>query len=612
MITKERLLFITSLICVVVLTIPKPAGIVFSVLVGLFIFISIKKYPSSKSITNKSLLKGILTLFPMFLLFVLSVKGNVYVTIIVSILCFLIGSYFILTIENASEDITQSGDKDFRYTRSIIAFYLLFAFCTMLFCSQSSPLYSMNYWNDTNLYHTVTKSMLRGKVLYRDIHDQKGPMMFFSYIPSLLISQTGFFGMYIFESVLFFVYLLISIKTISLFRMINTEIVVLLPLFSLTIYTTNAFYLGGSAEEIMLPLSAYAIYIGLRAIINRRMFLPKEAIIIGVLSGITFWTKFTLCGLYLGFLIFVLIYSIKTKRIKELFRLILSYLIAFVATSIPVFIYFLANNSIKYLFSGYFYSNVFVYINARTSNNTMELSSDNVIIKQLSILVQNYDMNQLVALLIFIGIVFILHSKNKHLTTFLFTTLITSYIAIFGSGFMCSYYFLGLAHFSVLGVIPSISIINRTLNIIENKIIKRSILVYSVLIGAACLIIGTPSLFMINNNREDYPIYQFSDKINSIEDPKILNYGCIDTGIFMATDELPYNTHYCMLSDKEVYIQDQNDLIAEKSPDYIITMDYIYIWDGYRLCDTASIANRDPDGLIVFDTYFLYEKTDLD
>ena len=54
--------------------------------------------------------------------------------------------------------------------------------CSLLFitiCSKSSFLYPMNDWVDTQCFFTVGKAMVNGKVLYADIYEQKGPLLYF-------------------------------------------------------------------------------------------------------------------------------------------------------------------------------------------------------------------------------------------------------------------------------------------------------------------------------------------------------------------------------------------------------------------------------------------------
>ena len=60
-------------------------------------------------------------------------------------------------------------------------------YCTFLsvifitLCSKCSFLYGFNEWVDTNCLFTVGKSMMNGKVLYKDIFDHKGPLIYLLY-----------------------------------------------------------------------------------------------------------------------------------------------------------------------------------------------------------------------------------------------------------------------------------------------------------------------------------------------------------------------------------------------------------------------------------------------
>ena len=56
-------------------------------------------------------------------------------------------------------------------------------------CSLSSPLYAFNTWVDANCFMTVGKSMLYGLVPYRDLYEQKGPLLYALYALCYLVSH---------------------------------------------------------------------------------------------------------------------------------------------------------------------------------------------------------------------------------------------------------------------------------------------------------------------------------------------------------------------------------------------------------------------------------------
>ena len=77
----------------------------------------------------------------------------------------------------------------------------------LVLCSKSSPLYVLNDWMDANIFFTMGKSMFRGKVLYRDVFDHKGPVLYFLYGLASLIDYTGFTGVLVVEIIAFALFL---------------------------------------------------------------------------------------------------------------------------------------------------------------------------------------------------------------------------------------------------------------------------------------------------------------------------------------------------------------------------------------------------------------------
>ena len=69
----------------------------------------------------------------------------------------------------------------------------------LLFASQCSPLYPINLWDDANCLLTVGRVMQRGGVLYRDIYEQKGPLLYLIHALAACISDTSFWGVYVLE-----------------------------------------------------------------------------------------------------------------------------------------------------------------------------------------------------------------------------------------------------------------------------------------------------------------------------------------------------------------------------------------------------------------------------
>ena len=93
------------------------------------------------------------------------------------------------------------GLKEAALPRKIERFLYVLA-CSVIFItlnSQSSPLYPLNTWDDVNTIYTVGKSVLRGMVPYRDLYEQKGPLLLFMQAPAAAISFTTHHGLWLIE-----------------------------------------------------------------------------------------------------------------------------------------------------------------------------------------------------------------------------------------------------------------------------------------------------------------------------------------------------------------------------------------------------------------------------
>ena len=70
-----------------------------------------------------------------------------------------------------------------------ILFFLFAALAAVLsltVCTKSSFLYPLNDWVDVHCYFTVGRGILHGMVPYRDLYEQKGPLVYFLYYIHIL------------------------------------------------------------------------------------------------------------------------------------------------------------------------------------------------------------------------------------------------------------------------------------------------------------------------------------------------------------------------------------------------------------------------------------------
>lgn len=243
-------------------------------------------------------------------------------------------------------------------TKNIICLFII-AVGVMLFCTKSSPLYPFNDWGDANIYFTIGKGVIHGQVPYRDLFDYKGPLIYMLYGIGGMISERTFFGVWLLEILAAAFFLIYSYKTVLL--LCKNKVLLLMPAFAAIIYAANHMRHGGSAEEFCIPFLVYGLYISVKWLKRQEMVSNREVLFIGITSGCVLWTKYTMLGFYVAWIIIPAGIMIYRKQWTKLFRTLMTIGIGVVLVTIPILLYFGVNHSLKDLVTVYFYNNIFLY-----------------------------------------------------------------------------------------------------------------------------------------------------------------------------------------------------------------------------------------------------------
>ena len=245
----------------------------------------------------------------------------------------------------------------------VILFSIILAFICISINSTHSMLYKFMEGQDVHCFITTARCMLRGDVLYKDIYEPKGPLLYFLYVVALIINSNSFIGVFTLEVILFSVYIFFAYKIVALF-VENTIIRYILTVITGLITCSDvAFNGGGQCEELTLPFLCISMYIVLKYFSKRYPQAIKsiDVFLIGCCFSVVFWMKYTLCGMYIGIIILIIILQIKNKTVKKIFQYALIFVLGFLFLSIPVIIYFVQNGGMKPLFDVYFYQVIFKY-----------------------------------------------------------------------------------------------------------------------------------------------------------------------------------------------------------------------------------------------------------
>lgn len=515
-----------------------------------------------------------------------------------SVILLVSSSYFIYkviceinNVINSIENEKSSNFGDIFINPKI--YCIICSIITITICSKSSFIYPLNDWVDSNIYFTIGKSILKGKVIYRDLLDQKGPVIYFIHSLASIISFDSFIGMYIIETIACFFYLFYINKIVEFY--IPKKGLLLMPVVSILTYSIPAFCHGDSAEELCLPFIAYAMYIGLKCIKESRFLRRNESLLLGIIGGIVFWIKFTLVGIFVGMFIPLALLAIKERNIKEIFISILFILVGFIIISIPVIIYFLMNNALIDLYNVYFYDNLFLY----TSDVGNSLVSKLIYgINKGYINIRTF--NEINMILIIIGLIYSYYSFQKEEILLIISMLLFSFTFVYAGGKGLAYYSLILSPLNIWGLIFVYKIISKYIIIDSFDYLKISI---SLLLLIVLLATCTGNRYLMFEKKSNMPQYRFKETIDTVEDPTLLNYCFLDGGFYTTANIVPNKRVFCLINYPTSELIDvQGEYCNNGEIDFIVARDTELNFDLYELVDNCDYYYENK-----IHSYYLYE-----
>ena len=487
---------------------------------------------------------------------------------------------------------------------------MLLAAGFLAICSKSSPLYPMNDWVDVNCFFTVGKSILNGIVPYRDLYEQKGPVLYFLYAMAALISDGSFFGVYLLEVVCFGFFLYFSGRIAQIYLGKCRRVYFIVAVLAAVVSVSPAFAHGGGAEELCLFMLSYGLYSVLLALHEKRPLSFREAMLNGVFAAGVLYIKFTMLGFYIGLALFIVLwYLIDGLQWKALMATIGQFLLGVAAVSAVVLGYFVVHGAVEDFFTVYFYNNLFLYPQ-ETDGTRLELIQN--------CLKTTLQRNTSYSWLLCLGIALLileLRANWKSVIMLLFSFLGLAAGTYWG-GRGYTYYGLVLAVFAVFGLIAIVRLcrLGKLSELLTQKIPCSRLICLSVfLVSVASLLLysydSSPNVYLMAYDKEDMPPYQFAQTINQVENATILNYGFLDGGFYYAADVLPTCEFFCTLNINAPDMWTiQRSCIENGDVDFVITRKYPlnrYSVDTcqYTLVDQASFYFEGVDF-----TYYLYQK----
>ena len=495
--------------------------------------------------------------------------------------------------------------------RNLLLFSLILSALFIGLGSKSSPLYPLNDWVDVHCFFTMGRGILDGMVPYRDLYEQKGPILYFVYALIAFLSRDSFVWVYLLEVVTYGLFLFFSGLLAQLYLGKTRAIYFLLPVLGAAVVTSWSFTHGGSVEQHGLFMLVYGMYSVLRAMKEQRGLTFLEALANGIFAGILLWVKYTMLGFYIGLALFVLVWYLTTPALRsKLLATIGAFLLGAAAISAPVFLYFGIHGAMGDLFTVYFYNNIFLYGQEFTEPRGQ------VIWKCLVESVQ-YNLNY--GWLIWSGLLFLIRKDYGHWRAALMALLcfVGLTVTTFWGGILYDYYGLIFAAFCIYGLIVWATFLRDSLlHTVWKKWFTEnlSVIVTSLVLLVSLMINSTiqfnQNIYLMAYSKEDTVQYRFSKIIQTVEDPTLLNYGFLDSGFYYASGATPACRYFCYLNiDTPEMWAEQNACIQNGEADFIVTRYYTleqYHVDTshYRLVDQST----HPYDKSYEYTYYLYQK----
>ena len=466
---------------------------------------------------------------------------------------------------------------------------VVIAAAVLSLCSKSSPLFVLNDWMDANIFFTMGKSLFQGKVLYRDVFDHKGPVLYLLYGIGWLMDHTGFTGVFVLEVLAFAIFLRLSLHTVAcLVQKRLHPAWAVLP--AVAVGVSRAFSHGGSAEEFLLPFLAAALCALVKQFRNTRPMPLRAVMLQGVLAGCALWLKYTVLGFYLVWVVLLAVSYARRGHWLALGRSCAVYLTGMVLATLPWVLYFGVHSALGDWFTAYFYDNLFLYSGAGNGWSGL--------VKHLWWAVRDALPGMVLVVIFLLWALFTRHRRVAGAVCLLAAGLALTSL----QGGYLVYYGLVLAVFVPLGLAPLADLSAKQ----HLAGLMRCLPGAAVVLGAAVCWVASPNAPLRGRAAESLPQQRFAAVIARQAGATLLNYGTLDGGFYTAAGLLPPCRYFCVTN---MPLQDQwteqDALMDAGGVDYAVALvgNLQDRFPLYRCVDQCSYDGG--EGAV---TWYLYQR----
>lgn len=435
--------------------------------------------------------------------------------------------------------MTEEKKKSLKTNLIVISVCLIVSFVVLMICSQNSFLYAFNDWVDMNWYVTIGRGIASGKVVYRDLYEQKGPVVYLIFAFMSLFGNT-YLACFFLEVICGTIYMYFTYKFLNEFVSKYSSMVGAALVITLTYVSTYFGVGGGAVEEYFLPVIAYLnyrIFVSLKT--PERDLSKKECILIGVLIAMSFWSKYTITVLLALVMLMWFVYNLAKKNFKQTLIKTAIMLASFISFGALILLYFVAcggSYAVHCLFHDYFYLNIVMYTDGESYLMTL--------FKKFF----SYSGWSAAATVLALALVLamIIYAFIKHRKAFYcFVPFVVMLFLLIFSNKPYVYYSLILVPYLAYAVVPVFQLAGRVFSLLTSKPIRTAIIglvsiVMPIILVHLSFICGNCTQ-NLGKKQSDYLPYQVvSDIYNSgEEDTKVYCYMILDVGIYNVANQIP-------------------------------------------------------------------------
>ncbi|MHA8110664.1 glycosyltransferase family 39 protein [Lactobacillaceae bacterium Melli_B4] len=419
------------------------------------------------------------------------------------------------------------------------------------FITTTSPMFAFNNSWDGNTMFTVGKGLWHGLMPYRDLFDQRGPLIYLMNSLAALLSYRTFLGVYLFESLTVFCDIILAYKIINL--RISRPIAYAASFIILPIVFNDYFFENGELpESLIMPLVLSLIYIVLKN--NSQSETNKQLFWQGIALGLVFWTKYSLILPWVAFFGWLAVQSIMKKNWSQLFHRIWVSVSGFLAVSLPLIIFYWIMGALKALWHVYFVINLHYYPHSK-------MISFQLIVTIVEFVFRNWRTMSISTLFV-IGVIYFIWDRSFKWfpKLIVLTSLVFEVIMIVGNAHSYRYYFVGLGVYTILlafGIARGLAKMSAR----QQKFKPQTIAIITTCLAVFAIFVTNQSfrytiIFPHNqtistNHKSTEPFQiKFAKIINRSSDRTILNYNNLDVGVYTATGTLPPTKYFAKLNLK--------------------------------------------------------------